>query len=186
MRRRTCWRRSSAAVLRRQAAATADPAQSRAAGAGADRRGAHHQGERVRGGKRSTSRIAQRGREARRRRARRAGTRARHWNAGSPRAPGRRSCSIAWRSSSGCPRPAERIEVYDNSHIMGTNAYRGHDRRWPGGFAKQAYRKFSIKTAIAPGDDFGMMRERCWNGASGARSRRRRKGRGRRPGPTWC
>ncbi|GGC55667.1 UvrABC system protein C [Siccirubricoccus deserti] len=53
----------------------------------------------------------------------------------------------------------ERIEVYDNSHIQGTNAYGVMIAAGPGGFLKQAYRKFSIKGEIRPGDDFAMMRE---------------------------
>ncbi|MBX9750332.1 MAG: excinuclease ABC subunit UvrC [Roseococcus sp.] len=52
----------------------------------------------------------------------------------------------------------ERIEVYDNSHIMGTNAYGAMIVGGPTGFVKSAYRKFSIKEA-KPGDDFAMMRE---------------------------
>ncbi|MDN3566912.1 excinuclease ABC subunit UvrC [Paeniroseomonas aquatica] len=57
------------------------------------------------------------------------------------------------------PAQPERIEVYDNSHIQGTNAYGVMVAAGPSGFLKQAYRKFSIKSAVAPGDDFGMMRE---------------------------
>jgi excinuclease ABC subunit C len=54
----------------------------------------------------------------------------------------------------------ERIEVYDNSHIMGTNAVGGMIVAGPEGFQKSQYRKFNIKsTEITPGDDFGMMRE---------------------------
>ena len=54
----------------------------------------------------------------------------------------------------------ERIEVYDNSHIMGTNAVGGMIVAGPEGFAKSSYRKFNIKgTDLTPGDDFGMMRE---------------------------
>ena len=53
----------------------------------------------------------------------------------------------------------ERIEVYDNSHIMGTNAYGVMVVAGPEGFTKQAYRKFGIKGPITPGDDFAMMRE---------------------------
>jgi len=54
----------------------------------------------------------------------------------------------------------ERIEVYDNSHIQGTNAVGGMIVAGPEGFRKAAYRKFNIKdTEITPGDDFGMMRE---------------------------
>ncbi len=52
-----------------------------------------------------------------------------------------------------------RIEVYDNSHIMGRNAYGAMIVGGPEGFTKSAYRKFGIKSAITPGDDFAMMRE---------------------------
>ena len=53
-----------------------------------------------------------------------------------------------------------RIEVYDNSHIMGTNAVGGMIVAGADGFAKNQYRKFNIKdTELTPGDDFGMMRE---------------------------
>ena len=55
--------------------------------------------------------------------------------------------------------PPERIEVYDNSHIMGTNAYGVMIVAGPEGFVKSAYRKFSIRGPITPGDDFAMMRE---------------------------
>lgn len=58
------------------------------------------------------------------------------------------------------PHPPRRIEVYDNSHIMGTNAVGGMIVAGAEGFAKNQYRKFNIKsTDITPGDDFGMMRE---------------------------
>ncbi len=58
------------------------------------------------------------------------------------------------------PYVPERIEVYDNSHIMGTNALGGMIVGTPEGFEKRAYRTFNIKDAtITPGDDFGMMRE---------------------------
>ena len=54
----------------------------------------------------------------------------------------------------------ERIEVYDNSHIMGTNAVGGMIVAGPEGFQKSQYRKFNIKsTDLTPGDDYGMMRE---------------------------
>lgn len=57
----------------------------------------------------------------------------------------------------GAPR---RIEVYDNSHIMGTNAVGGMIIAGAEGFAKNQYRKFNIRsTDITPGDDYGMMRE---------------------------
>ncbi len=57
------------------------------------------------------------------------------------------------------PTPPRRIEVYDNSHIMGTAAYGVMIVAGPEGFDKSAYRKFSIKGPITPGDDFAMMRE---------------------------
>lgn len=58
------------------------------------------------------------------------------------------------------PGPPERIEVYDNSHIMGTNAVGGMIVAGPEGFQKNQYRKFNIKSAdLTPGDDYGMMRE---------------------------
>ena len=54
----------------------------------------------------------------------------------------------------------ERIEVYDNSHIMGTNAVGGMIVAGPDGFQKNQYRKFNIKsTELTPGDDYGMMNE---------------------------
>jgi excinuclease ABC subunit C len=53
----------------------------------------------------------------------------------------------------------ERIEVYDNSHIMGTNPYGVMIVSGPEGFIKSAYRKFSIRGPITPGDDFAMMKE---------------------------
>ncbi|QDZ00995.1 excinuclease ABC subunit UvrC [Nitratireductor mangrovi] len=60
----------------------------------------------------------------------------------------------------GLEAPPRRIEVYDNSHIMGTNAVGGMIVAGPEGFAKAHYRKFNIRsTDITPGDDFGMMRE---------------------------
>ena len=56
--------------------------------------------------------------------------------------------------------PPNRIEVYDNSHIMGTNAVGGMIVAGPEGFRKGHYRKFNIKRPeTAPGDDFAMMRE---------------------------
>jgi len=57
------------------------------------------------------------------------------------------------------PAAPERIEVYDNSHIQGSNAYGVMVAAGPAGFLKQAYRKFSIKSDLKPGDDFAMMRE---------------------------
>ncbi|MEL6724449.1 MAG: excinuclease ABC subunit UvrC [Pseudomonadota bacterium] len=56
--------------------------------------------------------------------------------------------------------PPERIEVYDNSHIQGSNMVGGMVVAGPEGFAKGQYRKFNIKDkSLEPGDDYGMMRE---------------------------
>ena len=58
------------------------------------------------------------------------------------------------------PEPPRRIEVYDNSHIQGTNAVGGMIVAGPDGMIKSQYRKFNIKgDDITPGDDFGMMKE---------------------------
>jgi excinuclease ABC subunit C len=58
------------------------------------------------------------------------------------------------------PEPPQRIEVYDNSHVMGTNAVGAMIVAGPEGFRKNQYRKFNIKRPeTAPGDDFAMMRE---------------------------
>ncbi len=60
----------------------------------------------------------------------------------------------------GLAHTPRRIEVYDNSHIMGTNAVGGMIVAGPEGFVKNQYRKVNIRsTDITPGDDFGMMRE---------------------------
>ena len=57
-------------------------------------------------------------------------------------------------------RRPQRIEVYDNSHIMGTNAVGAMIVAGAEGFAKNQYRKFNIKSEdLVPGDDYGMMRE---------------------------
>jgi excinuclease ABC subunit C len=58
------------------------------------------------------------------------------------------------------PRPPGRIEVYDNSHIGGTNAVGAMVVAGPDGFRKNQYRKFNIRSSdLTPGDDYGMMRE---------------------------
>ncbi|HEY7979495.1 MAG TPA: excinuclease ABC subunit UvrC [Rhizomicrobium sp.] len=60
----------------------------------------------------------------------------------------------------GMEAPPKRIEVYDNSHIQGTNALGGMIVAGPDGFEKGEYRKYNIKsTELTPGDDYGMMRE---------------------------
>jgi excinuclease ABC subunit C len=57
-------------------------------------------------------------------------------------------------------QPPQRIEVYDNSHIQGTNAVGAMVVAGPEGFLKGQYRKWNIKDKdTAPGDDFAMMRE---------------------------
>lgn len=56
--------------------------------------------------------------------------------------------------------PPQRIEVYDNSHIQGTNAVGAMIVAGPEGFMKNSYRKFNIRgDDLTPGDDFGMMKE---------------------------
>ena len=58
------------------------------------------------------------------------------------------------------PDPPGRIEVYDNSHIQGTNAVGAMIVAGPDGFMKNSYRKFNIRgEELTPGDDFGMMKE---------------------------
>jgi excinuclease ABC subunit C len=60
----------------------------------------------------------------------------------------------------GLKTPPRRIEVYDNSHIQGTNAVGAMIVSGPGGLSKKHYRTFNIKSGdLAPGDDFGYMRE---------------------------
>jgi excinuclease ABC subunit C len=60
----------------------------------------------------------------------------------------------------GLARVPQRVEVYDNSHIMGTNAVGAMIVAGPEGFQKSQYRKFTIKSeAGSAGDDYGMMRE---------------------------
>ncbi len=60
----------------------------------------------------------------------------------------------------GLAHPPKRIEVYDNSHIQGTNAVGAMIVAGPDGFIKNQYRKFNIKSeGLTPGDDYAMMRE---------------------------
>jgi len=60
----------------------------------------------------------------------------------------------------GLARPPRRIEVYDNSHIMGTNAVGAMIVAGADGFMKMHYRTFNIHSRdTTPGDDYGMMRE---------------------------
>jgi len=58
------------------------------------------------------------------------------------------------------PRPPRRIEVYDNSHIAGSNPTGAMVVAGAEGFRKNQYRKFNIRSQeLTPGDDYGMMRE---------------------------
>src|SRR5205807_2604265 len=58
------------------------------------------------------------------------------------------------------PHAPKRMEVYDNSHIQGTNAVGAMIVAGPDGFIKNQYRKFNIKSeGLTPGDDYAMMRE---------------------------
>jgi excinuclease ABC subunit C len=60
----------------------------------------------------------------------------------------------------GLPDAPKRIEVYDNSHIQGTNAVGAMIVAGPDGFIKNQYRKFNIRAeGLTPGDDYAMMRE---------------------------
>src|SRR5262245_41223910 len=64
------------------------------------------------------------------------------------------------RERFGLPRAPRRIEVYDNSHIMGTNAVGAMVVAGADGLVKNQYRKFNIKSeGLTPGDDYAMMRE---------------------------
>ncbi|NBJ13284.1 excinuclease ABC subunit UvrC [Microvirga arsenatis] len=60
----------------------------------------------------------------------------------------------------GLPKVPKRVEVYDNSHIMGTNAVGAMVVAGANGFMKQHYRTFNMKSEeLKPGDDYGMMKE---------------------------
>jgi excinuclease ABC subunit C len=60
----------------------------------------------------------------------------------------------------GLEAPPQRIEVYDNSHIQGTDAVGAMIVAGPEGYLKSQYRKFNIRGKdLVPGDDFGMMKE---------------------------
>jgi excinuclease ABC subunit C len=60
----------------------------------------------------------------------------------------------------GLPHVPKRIEVYDNSHIQGSNAVGAMIVAGPDGFMKNQYRKFNIRSeGLVPGDDYAMMRE---------------------------
>ena len=61
--------------------------------------------------------------------------------------------------SFGLDAPPQRIEVFDNSHLQGTNQIGGMIVAGPDGFIKNQYRKFDIRSKASPGDDYAMMRE---------------------------
>ncbi|MFN5689173.1 excinuclease ABC subunit UvrC, partial [Bradyrhizobium sp.] len=66
----------------------------------------------------------------------------------------------AMTTTLGLPQIPKRIEVYDNSHIQGTNAVGAMIVAGPDGFMKNQYRKFNIKSeGLTPGDDYAMMKE---------------------------
>ena len=67
---------------------------------------------------------------------------------------------VALQKALELPAVPQRIEVYDNSHIQGSNAVGGMIVAGPEGFDKTQYRKFNIKDkSLTPGDDYAMMRE---------------------------
>ncbi|CAN7588644.1 excinuclease ABC subunit UvrC [Bosea sp. LjRoot9] len=72
---------------------------------------------------------------------------------------GQQSLLAALGAAFGMEKPPRRVEVYDNSHIMGTNAVGGMVVAGKDGFMKSHYRTFNISTDTIAGDDFGMMRE---------------------------
>ncbi len=72
---------------------------------------------------------------------------------------GQSSLLAALGAAFGLAKPPRRVEVYDNSHIMGTNAVGGMVVAGRDGFMKSHYRTFNISADTIAGDDFGMMRE---------------------------
>ncbi len=72
---------------------------------------------------------------------------------------GQTSLLAALGAAFGLAKAPRRVEVYDNSHIMGTNAVGGMVVAGRDGFMKSHYRTFNISTDTIAGDDFGMMRE---------------------------
>jgi excinuclease ABC subunit C len=72
---------------------------------------------------------------------------------------GQQSLLAALGTAFGMDKPPRRVEVYDNSHIMGTNAVGGMVVAGRDGFMKSHYRTFNISADTIAGDDFGMMRE---------------------------
>lgn len=72
---------------------------------------------------------------------------------------GQQSLLNALGQAFGLEKAPRRVEVYDNSHIMGTNAVGGMIVAGRDGFMKSHYRTFNISADTIAGDDFGMMRE---------------------------
>ncbi len=72
---------------------------------------------------------------------------------------GQQSLLSALGVAFGMAKAPRRVEVYDNSHIMGTNAVGGMIVAGRDGFMKSHYRTFNISSDTIAGDDFGMMRE---------------------------
>ncbi|WP_152012348.1 MULTISPECIES: excinuclease ABC subunit UvrC [unclassified Bosea (in: a-proteobacteria)] len=72
---------------------------------------------------------------------------------------GQQSLLAALGEAFGMAKAPRRVEVYDNSHIMGTNAVGGMVVAGRDGFMKSHYRTFNISSDTIAGDDFGMMRE---------------------------
>jgi len=72
---------------------------------------------------------------------------------------GQQSLLAALGAAFGLAKAPRRVEVYDNSHIMGTNAVGGMIVAGKDGFMKSHYRTFNISADTIAGDDFGMMRE---------------------------
>ena len=86
--------------------------------------------------------------------------RARRSAASSPTPRRKAACCRGWSTTLGLPQAPKRIEVYDNSHIQGTNAVGAMIVAGTEGFIKNQYRKFNIKSeGLTPGDDYAMMRE---------------------------
>ena len=130
--------------------------------------------------------------------------RARRWAASWPRARAQRKLLAGVAEALRlCRKRRARIEVYDNSHIMGTNAVGAMIVAGPDGFVKGQYRKFNMRSDdLTPGDDYGMMREVLGRRfsrlireagprdapetARKATRRRRARPRGSVRGPTWC
>ena len=86
--------------------------------------------------------------------------RARRWRGGWPSSSSQAAIFARLAELFELDEAPERIEVYDNSHISGTNPVGAMIVAGPEGFIKGQYRKFNMKSEdLAPGDDYAMMRE---------------------------